>query len=147
MSSNPDIRIQITPFDVAEVLRHLPQGTGAVASFIGHVRPENGLTALVLEHFPGMTEREIARHVTAAQARWPLLGVTIIHRVGTLQPGEAIVLVAVAASHRKDAFAACEFLMDHLKTEAPFWKKECVGDDARWVEAKDSDDAERARWD
>jgi molybdopterin synthase catalytic subunit len=142
-----DIRIQSDVFDVAEVLSHLPQGAGAVASFIGHVRPEEGLTALVLEHFPGMTEREIARHVEAAEARWPLLGVSIIHRVGTLLPGEAIVLVAVAAAHRKEAFAACEFLMDHLKTEAPFWKKECIGSDARWVEAKDSDDQARARWD
>lgn len=142
-----NIRIQSEPFDVAEVLGLLPQGAGAVASFIGHVRPENGLTALVLEHFPGMTEREIARHIAAAEARWPLLGVTIIHRVGTLLPGEAIVIVAVAAKHRKAAFAACEFLMDHLKTEAPFWKQERVGDEARWVEAKASDDEARARWD
>jgi len=142
-----DICIQTEAFDVGAVLARLPQGAGAVASFIGHVRPEDGLTALVLEHFPGMTESEIARHVATAETRWPLLGVTIIHRVGALLPGEAIVLVAVAASHRKAAFSACEFLMDHLKTEAPFWKKECVGDDARWVEAKDSDDAERARWD
>jgi len=142
-----DIRIQSAPFDVADVLRRLPQGAGAVASFIGHVRPDDGLTALVLEHFPGMTEREITRHVEAAETRWPLLGVTIIHRIGRLLPGEAIVVVAVAASHRQAAFAACEFLMDHLKTEAPFWKQECVGDEARWVDAKDSDDQARARWD
>jgi len=142
-----DIRIQSAPFDVADVLGHLPQGAGAVASFIGHVRPDDGLTALVLEHFPGMTERELARHVETAEARWPLLGVTIIHRVGRLLPGEAIVMVAVAAAHRKAAFAACEFLMDHLKTEAPFWKQECVGNEARWVEAKESDDEARARWD
>ena len=142
-----DIRIQSAPFDVADVLGHLPQGAGAVASFIGHVRPDDGLTALVLEHFPGMTERELARHVETAEARWPLLGVTIIHRVGRLLPGEAIVMVAVAAAHRKAAFAACEFLMDHLKTEAPFWKQECVGSETRWVDAKASDDDARARWD
>ncbi|MDR3526439.1 MAG: molybdenum cofactor biosynthesis protein MoaE [Rhizomicrobium sp.] len=142
-----DIRIQSEAFDVAEVLRQLPSGAGAVASFIGHVRPEAGLTALVLEHFPGMTEREIARHVEQATLRWPLLGVVIIHRVGTLLPGEAIVVVAVAARHRKEAFAACEFLMDHLKTEAPFWKQEHVGEQVQWIEAKASDDAARARWD
>jgi len=142
-----DIRIQSAAFDPAEVLRRLPLGAGAVASFIGHVRPEAGLTALVLEHFPGMTEREIARHCEEAQRRWPLLGVTIMHRVGTLAPGEAIVMVAVAAKHRKEAFAACEFLMDHLKTEAPFWKQERLGNNARWVEAKASDDEARARWD
>ncbi len=147
MDTAADIRIQSAPFDVAQVLSHLPQGAGAVASFIGHVRAENGLTALVLEYFPGMTEREIARHVEEAQRRWPLLGVTIIHRVGTLLPGEAIVMVAVAAKHRKAAFAACEFLMDHLKTEAPFWKQECRGSDSHWVEAKASDDEARARWD
>ena len=93
-----------------------------------------------------MTEREIARQVDEAARRWPLLAVTVIHRVGELKPGESIVLVAVAASHRGDAFAACEFLMDHLKTKAPFWKEERRGADTRWVEAKVSDDEALGRW-
>lgn len=140
------IRIQREPFDLTTELAKLPAGAGAVASFIGHVRSDDGLTSLTLEHYPGMTERQIADHVAKAEARWPLLGVTIIHRVGTLTPGEAIVLVAVAAKHRKEAFAACEFLMDHLKTEAPFWKEERLGENARWVEAKASDDTAKDRW-
>ncbi len=147
MAIGIDIRIQREAFDFAEVLSRLPRGAGAVASFIGNVRPETGLTALMLEHFPAMTEQEIARHVAHAQRRWPLLGVAIIHRVGMLLPDEAIVMVAVAAKHRKEAFAACEFLMDHLKTEAPFWKQERCGDEAHWVEAKTTDDDARARWD
>lgn len=141
------IRIQEAPFDVSAELAGLSSGGGAVASFIGYVRAEDGVTALLLEHYPGMTEKEILRHATAAEQRWPLLGITIIHRVGTLKPGEAIVLVAVAAKHRKEAFAACEFLMDHLKTEAPFWKEERLADSSRWVEAKAADDAAKARWD
>jgi molybdopterin synthase catalytic subunit len=141
------IRIQEAPFDVAVELAALPKGGGAVASFVGYVRAEDGVTALLLEHYPGMTEKEIARHETAAEQRWPILGITIIHRVGTLKPGDAIVLVAVAAKHRKEAFAACEFLMDHLKTEAPFWKEERLGNSSRWVEATAADDAAKARWD
>lgn len=143
----PTIRIGTAPFDLAEETRRLLQAApGAVATFTGHVRAEDGLSSLTLEHYPGMTEREIARHVAEAERRWPLLGVTVIHRVGELGPGEAIVLVAVAASHRAEAFAACEFLMDYLKTRAPLWKEERRGAASRWVEAKPSDDAAAAKW-
>jgi len=141
------IHIQTEPFDLAREVEALSNGgAGAVATFSGAVRAEDGLTALVLEHYPGMTEHEIARQVDEAGRRWPLLGVTVIHRVGELKPGERIVLVAVAAGHRADAFAACEFLMDHLKTVAPFWKEERRGADTRWVEAKASDDEALRRW-
>ena len=143
---NPTIRIQTSPFDAGEELARLPAGAGAIASFIGRVRREPNLMALCLEHYPGMTEREIARHITEAETRWPLLGVVVVHRIGELAPGETIVLVAVAASHRFEAFAACEFLMDHLKTKAPFWKEERLTDASRWVAAKASDDAAAARW-
>jgi molybdopterin synthase catalytic subunit len=141
------IRIQAERFDVAAELDPLSRGgVGAVASFTGHVRQENGLDALLLEHYPGMTEREIARHVAAAQARWALLGVTVIHRVGELKPGDPIVLVATASAHRADAFRACEFLMDHLKHSATFWKRERRGSETRWIEAKPSDDTAATRW-
>ena len=141
------IRIQTEPFDLAHEVEELSHGeAGAVATFTGAVRAEDGLTALVLEHYPGMTEREIASQVDEAGRRWPLLGVTVIHRVGELKPGERIVLVAVAARHRGDAFAACEFLMDHLKTEAPFWKEERRGENRRWVEARASDGEALERW-
>ncbi|MGC9954078.1 MAG: molybdenum cofactor biosynthesis protein MoaE [Rhizomicrobium sp.] len=139
------IVIQPEPFDLAREVEALPRA-GAVASFIGHVRAEDGLTSLVLEHYPGMTEREIARHVQDARRRWPLLGVTIIHRIGELKPGDPIVLVAVAAQHRAEAFAACEFLMDHVKTKATFWKQERRGAGTAWVEAKASDDKAAERW-
>ncbi len=141
-----NIRIQREPFDVAAEIGRLSPGAGAVATFTGHVRAENGLTALTLEHYPGMTEREIAHHVGEAGERWALLGVTVIHRVGELKPGEAIVLVVVAALHRGEAFAACEFVMDHLKTKAPFWKEQKTQAAAQWVEAKASDDAAAERW-
>jgi molybdopterin synthase catalytic subunit len=140
------IRIQHEPFDVAREIERLSHGAGAVATFTGHVRGENGLTSLSLEHYPGMTEREISQHVAAAATRWPLLGITVIHRVGELKAGEAIVLVVVAALHRGEAFAACEFVMDHLKTKAPFWKQEKTAAAAQWVEAKASDDAAAERW-
>jgi len=110
------------------------------------VRKEGDLTALSLEHYPGMTEREIARIVDDAQQRWPLLGLRIIHRIGRLMPGEKIVLVAVAAAHRSAAFEACEFLMDYLKTRAPFWKQEERGGKTQWVEARDSDGKAAERW-
>ena len=143
------IRIQQADFDVGAECDALAAGrrdAGAVVSFTGLVRGDDGLAALTLEHYPGMTEREIARHVDEAEVRWPLLGVTIIHRVGKLVPGEPIVLVATASSHRQAAFSAAEFLMDYLKTRAPFWKEEARGDATRWVEGKESD-AERAkRW-
>ena len=141
-----DIRIGREPFDPATELGRLSAGAAAIVTFTGCVRAEDGLTALTLEHYPGMTEREIESHVAEAERRWPLLGVTIIHRVGTLNPGEPIVLVAVAAAHRREAFAACEFLMDYLKTKAPFWKQETKGAEADWVEAKASDDAAAERW-
>ncbi|HVE05416.1 MAG TPA: molybdenum cofactor biosynthesis protein MoaE [Rhizomicrobium sp.] len=148
MSAN--IHIQVEDFDVSEEIdaltREQPEGTGAVATFTGYVRGDGGLSALRLEHYPGMTEREIARIAAEAGTRWPLSGVTIIHRVGRLKVGERIVLVAVASSHRAAAFAACEFLMDFLKTRAPFWKEEERGGGAQWVEAKSSDDAAAERW-
>jgi molybdopterin synthase catalytic subunit len=141
------IRVGPQDFDAAAELAALERdGVGAVASFTGHVRNDDGLTALILEHYPAMTEREIARHVAEAERRWKLLGVTIIHRVGRLVPGERIVFVAVAAAHRGDAFAACEFLMDYLKVHAPFWKQEERAGDRRWVEAKKSDDEAAGRW-
>jgi molybdopterin synthase catalytic subunit len=141
------IRIQHEDFDIGTEIAALDaEDTGAVATFTGKVRKEGDLTALTLEHYPGMTEREIARIVEDAQTRWPLLGVTIIHRIGRLMPGEKIVLVAVAASHRSAAFQACEFLMDYLKTRAPFWKEEARGGKTQWVEARHSDDHAAERW-
>jgi molybdopterin synthase catalytic subunit len=141
------IRIQREDFDIgAEVAALDAENTGAVATFTGKVRKEGDLTALTLEHYPQMTEREIARIVDDAQTRWPLLGVTIIHRIGRLTPGEKIVLVAVAASHRSAAFQGCEFLMDYLKTRAPFWKQEERGGDTSWVEHRHSDEQSAARW-
>jgi molybdopterin synthase catalytic subunit len=139
------IAIQPEPFDLGREVEALPR-PGAVASFVGQVRAEDGLSALVVEHYPGMTESEIARQVEEAGRRWPLLGVTVIHRVGELRPGEPIVLVAVAAQHRAEAFAACEFLMDHLKTKATFWKQEKRGTGTAWVEARPSDDRAAERW-
>jgi molybdopterin synthase catalytic subunit len=141
-----NIRIQHEPFDVAAEIGRLSSGAGAIATFTGYVRTENGLVGLRLEHYPGMTEREIARHVAEAAERWPLLAVTVVHRVGELKPGEAIVLVAVASLHRGEAFAACEFVMDHLKTKAPFWKEQKTPAAAQWVEARASDDAAAERW-
>jgi molybdopterin synthase catalytic subunit len=140
------IRIQSAPFDAAAEIAALSAGAGAVATFTGFVRPEDGLSALVLEHYPGMTEREIARHVEEAARRWALTAATIIHRTGELKPGDAIVFVGTASGHRREAFAACEFLMDYLKTRAPFWKQERKAGALRWVEAKASDDAAAARW-
>jgi molybdopterin synthase catalytic subunit len=142
------IVIQPEPFDLGAEVAALAQGgtTGAVASFTGHVRAEDGLTSLTLEHYPGMTEAEIGRMASEAASRWPLSGVTIIHRVGTLKPGDAIVLVAVASAHRAEAFAACEFLMDWLKTKAPFWKQEQRNDETRWVTSRASDATAAERW-
>jgi molybdopterin synthase catalytic subunit len=141
------IVIQSEPFDFAREVEALSRdGVGAVATFTGLVRAGDGLTSLVLEHYPGMTEREIARQVEEAERRWPLLGVSVIHRVGELKPGDPIVLVAVAAAHRAEAFAACEFLMDHVKTTATFWKQERRGAGTAWVEAKAADDRAAERW-
>jgi len=143
------VSIQAEDFDPAAEVAALTQDRadiGAVATFTGLVRGDDGLLAMTLEHYPGMTEREIAVHVAEAESRWPLSGVTIVHRVGTLKPGERIVLVAAASSHRAAAFAACEFLMDYLKTRAPFWKLERRGEGAVWVEARPSDDDAAGRW-
>ncbi|MGC8701714.1 MAG: molybdopterin synthase catalytic subunit MoaE [Thiomonas sp.] len=151
-----NIRIQTEPFDLGAETQALRAGrleVGAIASFIGLCRDHHPgvcdsghVQAMELEHYPGMTERAIADMVRDAQSRWPLLGVTVIHRVGRLLPGDDIVLVLVASSHRAAAFAACEFLMDYLKTQAPFWKKETTPEGARWVDARESDDAALRRW-
>ena len=143
------IRIQAEDFDVNDELDALARegsDVGAIASFVGIVRGDGGLTAMRLEHYPGMTEREIARHADEAKARWPLNSVTIIHRNGRLKEGERIVLVAVASRHRAAAFEACQFLMDYLKTKAPFWKEEERGSQHDWVGAKSSDDRAAERW-
>jgi molybdopterin synthase catalytic subunit len=142
------VRIQREDFDVGAEIARLTQGRtiiGAVATFTGICR-DDGIKAMALEHYPGMAEAEIARHVEEAEKRWPLLGVTVIHRYGRLTPGENIVLVVAASSHREAAFAAAEFLMDFLKTRAPFWKKEERTDGAGWVEARQIDAAAADRW-
>src|SRR5947208_9129206 len=152
MSVTATIRIQQVDFDVAQEIAALTKGrtdVGAVVSFSGICRgEENGesIAALTLEHYPGMAEAEIARHVEAAQCRWSLLGVTVIHRHGRILPGEDIVLVVTASSHRHDAFAAAEFLMDYLKTRAPFWKHIEQAGGGTWVAAKSTDDAAAGRW-
>jgi molybdopterin synthase catalytic subunit len=134
-------------FDLGAEIAALADGAaGAVASFTGHVRRDDGLSSLTLEYYPAMTEAEIARMAEEATARWPLTGITVIHRVGMLAPGEAIVLVAVAAPHRAEAFAACEFLVDYLKTSAPFWKEERRDGETRWIEARQTDTAAMERW-
>jgi molybdopterin synthase catalytic subunit len=146
------VRIQREPFDVAAETAKLTRGrtdVGAVVTFTGVCRgDENGrpIAALTLEHYPGMAEQEIVRHAEEAQKRWPLLGVTVIHRHGRLTPGEDIVLVIATSSHRQAAFAAAEFLMDYLKTRAPFWKQVEQAGNKTWVEARDADDAAAARW-
>ena len=148
------VAIQTTDFDLsAEVaaLRAGDGGVGAVASFIGTVRDRNqGLpgevSAMELEHYPGMTESAIEAMIDQAFARFDIRGARVVHRVGLLQPGDQIVLVAVSSAHRGKAFLACEFLMDYLKTQAPFWKKESTPEGARWVDARVADDAAAARW-
>jgi molybdopterin synthase catalytic subunit len=148
----PTVRLQNEDFDAGAEARKLAAGrtdVGAVVTFTGICRgAEAGapVAAMTLEHYPGMAEAEIARHVEDAQARWPLLGVTVIHRYGRMVPGDNIVLVVTAASHRGDAFAAAEFLMDYLKTRAPFWKKEERPAGTAWVAAKDTDDVAAERW-
>jgi molybdopterin synthase catalytic subunit len=144
-----DIRIQHEDFDPgAEIaaLNTMAGDVGAIASFIGLVRADNKMQAMTLDHYPGFVEREIGAHVAEAKGRWPLLGVRVVHRVGRLTPGERIVFVGVASSHRQAAFAAAEFLMDYLKTRAPFWKLEEREDGATWVEARQSDDESVRRW-
>jgi molybdopterin synthase catalytic subunit len=151
------VRLQRESIDVAAEVERMTRGRtdiGAVVSFTGLCRAdENGepIAALILEHYPGMAEAEIARHVEEANARWSLSGVTVVHRYGRIAPGETIVLVATASSHREAAFAAASFVMDYLKTRAPFWKQvESAGSGAAaaatWVEAKATDDAAAERW-
>jgi molybdopterin synthase catalytic subunit len=146
------IRLQRENFDAGAEAAAIARGrgdVGAVVTFTGICRgEENGapIAALTLEHYPGMAEAEIARHVEDAERRWPLLGVTVIHRYGRIEPGENIVLVVTASSHREAAFAAAEFLMDYLKTRAPFWKKVEGAGGTSWVEARQADDAAAGRW-
>lgn len=144
------VRVQSAAFDLgAEVAAFTAgvRGAGAVVSFTGLVRDEAGkLSAMEIEHYPGMTEKAIAEMVAEAVRRWSLADVLVIHRHGHLLPGEAIMMVATAAPHRGDAFAAAEFLMDYLKSRAPFWKKEVGADRADWVAAKDSDEDALKRW-
>lgn len=146
------VRVQAADFDLgAEVaaLRAGKPGIGAVAAFLGTVRDLNdgaGVSTMTLEHYPGMTERSLVQIAEQAHARWRIDDCLVIHRVGELAPLDQIVLVAVTSRHRGDAFAACEFVMDHLKTRAPFWKKERTPHGERWVDARDSDETAAARW-
>ena len=147
------IRIQEADFDLAHEIKTLMAGNlsvGGIGSFIGTVRGRDDvetINALTLEHYPGMTERELSRIEAEARTRWPLHGVTIIHRIGRLQPGDNIVLVVVTSQHRHAAIQACEFIMDYLKTDAPFWKSEERADGTvRWIERRESDDAAKRRW-
>lgn len=153
-----EVRIQSEAFDGAEESRRLRAGrsdVGALVLFEGICRdhaagsggqPAASVQSLELEHYPEMTRASIEGMVDQARARWPLLGAVVVHRVGLLHPGDPIVLVVVASSHRHDAFEACAFLMDYLKTQAPLWKKEATPQGAQWVDARDSDDAALARW-
>ena len=156
------VSVQHEAFDVGEEIAALTVGRheiGAVASFVGLVREmnaaggaaamgeENQVSAMTLEHYPGMTEHALEEIVADARQRWNLLAVRVVHRFGRLLPGDPIVLVVVAGAHRGEAFAACEFIMDYLKTQAPFWKKEESADAAaRWVDAREGDDAAARRW-
>ena len=146
------VRVQEGAFDVGAELAELTAGdprVGAVASFVGLVRDRNdgdNVAGMTLEHYPGMTEKALDQIVVAAKARWDLYEVLVIHRVGALMPTDQIVFVAVSSAHRAEAFSACEFVMDYLKTQAPFWKREETPSGARWVDARDSDDSALKRW-
>lgn len=146
------ISVQTEDFDLGEQVRLLRQenpAIGAVVAFAGLVRDLNdgsSVASMTLEHYPGMTEKALQQIVDDANRRWALLGIRVIHRIGPLQPKDQIVLVAVASAHRGDAFAACEYIMDFLKTRAPFWKKEATPDGERWVDARDSDESAADRW-
>ena len=152
MATAVTIRIQETDFDIAAEIATLTRARtdiGAVVSFSGICRgSEKGepIAALTLEHYPGMAEAEIKRHTDEAISRWPLTGLTVVHRVGRITPGENIVLVLAASAHRQAAFEAAEFLMDYLKASAPFWKREESAKGTSWIEAHDHDDAAAARW-
>jgi len=147
-----DVRVQAADFDVAAEIAALRAGdarVGAVATFVGTVRDVSegtGVATLTLEHYPGMTEKSLQAIVDEAKRRFDVYGVRVVHRVGELAPADQIVLVAVTSAHRGDAFDACRFVMDYLKTQAPFWKKEATPQRARWVEARASDDAAAQRW-
>ncbi|HEX2830187.1 MAG TPA: molybdopterin synthase catalytic subunit MoaE [Burkholderiales bacterium] len=146
------VRIQTEDFDVGREIAALRKGNrsiGAVASFVGVVRDVNEgdtVSRMTLEHYPGMTEKSIEAIVSQARGRWNVIDALVVHRVGTLAPTDQIVLVIVTSSHRGDAFAACEFIMDYLKTQAPFWKNEQTSEGARWVDARASDDIAAGRW-
>ena len=146
------VRVQTQDFDTGfelSQLRSARKDIGAVVSFIGQVRDLNEgdtVSQLSLEHYPGMTEKALEAIVSQAQGRWDIFDAIVIHRVGTLQPTDQIVLVAVSSAHRGEAFKACEFIMDYLKTEAPFWKKEVTDQGERWIDAKLTDDDARERW-
>jgi molybdopterin synthase catalytic subunit len=152
------VSVQEADFDVGAETEALAAGrpdVGAVASFVGYVRAdklagesaaEQAVSAMTLEHYPGMTEKSLEAIVAEAESRWSLLGVRVIHRFGRLVPGDRIVFVGVAGSHRGEAFAACEFIMDYLKTRAPFWKKEDTPEGGRWVDAREADDAAAEKW-
>ena len=148
----PRVTIQTEDFDLSTevaALRAGDAGVGAVCSFVGTVRDRSegsGVSAMELEHYPGMTERAIEAMIDEAHRRFDIRGVRVIHRVGLLQPGDQIVLVAVTSAHRGQSYQACEYLMDYLKTQAPFWKKETTPEGARWVDARVADDAAAARW-
>jgi molybdopterin synthase catalytic subunit len=147
-----EVRVQAGDFDLGAEIARLRAGDariGAVVSFVGTVRDMNDgaqVAEMELEHYPGMTERALEDIVEQAKGRWPLSGALVVHRVGPLLPREQIVLVAVSAAHRGEAFAACEFIIDYLKTDAPFWKKEATPQGARWVDARVSDDTAKAKW-
>lgn len=146
------VRVQKEPFDVGQEVAALAGGrrdVGAIATFVGLVRDlseDAAVSRMTLEHYPGMTERALEDICTEATGRWNLIDTRVVHRVGPLEPGDAIVLVAVSSLHRGDAFAACQFIMDFLKTRAPFWKKETTPSGERWVQARASDDEAAARW-
>ncbi len=143
------VLVQEADFDVGAETQRLHAANpevGAVATFLGLVRADGAVAAMTLEHYPGMTEKALAAIIEQACARWRLAAVTVIHRYGRLAVGDRIVFVGCASAHRADAFAACEFLMDYLKTRAPFWKREETPDGARWVQARASDEARAARW-
>lgn len=145
------IRVGQAPFDMVEEYRWLAacDKDGAVVTFTGKVRNHNlgdKVSALTLEHYPGMTEKALAEIVTQARERWPMQRVTVIHRIGELLPGDEIVMVGVSGAHRSDAFSAAEFIMDYLKTRAPFWKRETTPEGDRWIDSRDSDNQSAARW-
>ena len=146
------VRVQSEDFDAGREIAALRRGNaqvGAVAAFVGVVRDMNDGSAvadMVLEHYPGMTEKAITSIIEQAKTRWNIFDVLVVHRIGHLKPLDQIVLVVVASAHRGDAFAACEFVMDYLKTQAPFWKKEQTPSGARWVDARSDDDAALSRW-